>query len=470
VRSPSIWLDVSTILWWRRPPVGIVRVEAECFKVFRSSGANVRFCHLDKSTGSYFEIDSASAATALELAQRPPAPAVRPAPPSAREKIDVVRMIRSAVERAPKPLQPALMAIGRLGKRGLRKVRDGMRNATRRLAELGRRLLRSPPAPPQPVPATAPFGPGDVYVSLGLDWPRKDLSELYRFKQKLDLKILLCCYDLIPVKLPHVCVGEVAPMFGHYFVDVAWCADEILCISRNSQRDLLSFLQEVGAPIPQTTVFRLGSEVPSSTGEISENVAEILKRPFLLFVSTIERRKNHEVLYRAYTRLVDQGRRDLPLLVFVGMRGWGVHDFMEDLRLDLRVQSQIRILDHVTDKELQQLYRSCLFTLYPSTYEGWGLPLAESLACGKFALASNSSSIPEVGESFVEYLDPWDTPAWCARIAHYLDNPAELAAREARIRAEYRRATWQQTGEFVLGQALHLQQPAQERGQRAGTA
>jgi glycosyltransferase involved in cell wall biosynthesis len=165
-------------------------------------------------------------------------------------------------------------------------------------------------------------------------------------------------------------------------------------------------------------------------------------------VSTIERRKNHEVLYRAWVRLREAGITP-PRLVCVGMRGWGVTDLMHDLQLDPRVQGDIILLDHVDDSELAWLYRHCAFTVFPSLYEGWGLPLVESLAWGKFCLASQAASLPEAGGPWAEYLDPWDLPQWVERLGYYMANPDAVAAHETRIRRDFQAPRWADTAAAI---------------------
>jgi glycosyltransferase involved in cell wall biosynthesis len=309
------------------------------------------------------------------------------------------------------------------------------------------------PAEPSGSPPP-PFGAGDVLVSGGLDWDQKDLAYLYQLKLALGLKVILFCYDLIPVLLPHLCVGEVAGIFARYFVDVAWCADEVLCISKSSERDFLSLVRETGAPQPRTSIIRLGANIPTRKGEAK--LEDMVKGRYLLFVSTIERRKNHEVIYRAMAQLAERGRSDLPQIVFVGMVGWGVADFLNDLRIDPRVRGKFIILNHVSDSQLALLYQNAEFTLYPSLYEGWGLPLAESLAAGKFCLASNSSSLPEVAGSLVEYVEPWESRRWADRIEYYLDHPEELRRREKAITEQYVAPRWEEAGRTVFQVAERL--------------
>ena len=392
----SIWLDVTTTLEWGRPVVGIVRVEAETARHFlRSGNPDVRFCRFDKAAGSYFKVAHDEIGTAL-----------------------------TRLEAGGQPVQ------------------------FQHTPELPHILSRV---------AVQPFDAGDVYISLGIDWDQKDMVLLYQLKQQIKLKVLLFCYDIIPILLPQYCVTGVPDKFPKYFADAAWCADKILCISDCSRIDLTNFLKSVGAPIPSLEVIRLGCDIFAERNEQHADVVEAIKRHrFILFVSTIEGRKNHDILYRAYKYLLEKKHSDLPLLVFVGMQGWGVEKLMKDMRSDKRVGPFVRILDHVSDNDLVCLYLNSMFTAYPSLYEGWGLPVAESLAYGKFCLASNAASIPEVGGDLIEYIDPRDEVAWATRLLWYFHHPDSVAAREAEIVRRYRHTSWEQTGKDVMKFAENL--------------
>jgi glycosyltransferase involved in cell wall biosynthesis len=300
---------------------------------------------------------------------------------------------------------------------------------------------------------------------MGLDWDQKDLVYLYEQKRTLGFKVLLFCYDVIPVKFPHLCVGDVAASFARYFANLAWCADEVLCISECSRNDLQALLGTLGTPVPNMSVIKLGCQLPVIAKDvIASDVAVLLGRRFVLFVSTIERRKNHETLYRAYTRLVDEGEANLPLLVFVGMPGWGVNDLMADLRYDSRTKDLIKFLHHVDDADLARLYQHALMTVFPSLYEGWGLPVAESLAASKCCLASGIASIPEVGGDLVEYVDPWDVPIWAERLRWYFNNPSWVADKESLIKANYKPVSWPECAEDVFSHASNpmIAQPTQQ--------
>ncbi len=230
-----------------------------------------------------------------------------------------------------------------------------------------------------------------------------------------------------------------------------------MCISRNTLHDLEGFLFSVNGHRPSLEIITLGENLNVSTGVLSEKVDATCQKSYILYVSTIEVRKNHETLYRAYKELIEAGGRDLPRLVFVGRQGWKVDSLLSDLHMDRAISGLIITLDQVNDSELSYLYRHSLFTVYPSLYEGWGLPVAESLAHGKFCIASSASSLPEVGGDLVEYIDPCDLPAWVERLAYYFDNPEALRDREAKIRSEYRPRTWSETTRKIVDRALRLE-------------
>ena len=196
----------------------------------------------------------------------------------------------------------------------------------------------------------------------------------------------------------------------------------------------------------------------SDDNDVGEDVRFILAHRYLLSVSTIERRKNHETLCRAYARLVDWGVRDLPRLVFVGGIGVGGQALIEEIAADRRISERVVILSDVSDAGLAALYEGCLFTLYPSLYEGWGLPVSESLASGKFCLASNQGALREAGEEFVDYLDPWDVEEWANRILRYLTVPGALEGRELDIRQSFRPPRWRASAEHVVAIASRLAQ------------
>ena len=102
--------------------------------------------------------------------------------------------------------------------------------------------------------------------------------------------------------------------------------------------------------------------------------------------------------------------------------------------------------------ELRALYDGCLFTFVPSWFEGWGLPVSESLALGKPCLASSATAIPEAGGALCRYFDPGDAGAAHREVAALLDDPAALAAWQDQVRREFRMTSWAETAHAVLAE------------------
>lgn len=456
----TTWFDVTTILGWRRPAVGIIRTEAEAAAhalELIAAGESVKFCFYNRATG-YSAVDTAEvAATLKRISGGHAAVPGKVAASSANKSSIEARLKEKAIKvlnRLPSKVSGRIYQFFQLRRVSMVEAVIALRHMRSAIKGFLKPANRTHVFTPSSVKATTaghPFSKGDSYISVGLDWDNKDLPHLYELKKKVGLRVILFCYDVIPVRLPHLCVGDVAARFANYFTDVAWCADKILCISECTRKDLIALLEELGAPVPQTAVVKLGCQLSHElSDDISADVKALLNERFVLFVSTIERRKNHEVLYRAYTRLIDSGVQDLPKLVFVGMSGWGVGDLLADIQLDPRTRDYIRILNNVSDSDLMHLYRHCMMTAFPSLYEGWGLPVAESLAAGKYCLASSAASIPEVGGELLDYLEPWDVSAWVAELQKYAFDPAALAAREEAIKRDYKPVAWKDTARYVF--------------------
>ena len=175
---------------------------------------------------------------------------------------------------------------------------------------------------------------------------------------------------------------------------------------------------------------------------ISTPVAKLLKENYVLYVSTIEIRKNHTYLFRIWKRLIEEMGAKAPRLVFVGRLGWRVQDLRSQLESTNNLQGMIKILHDLSDHELSQLYRSAMFTVFPSFVEGWGLPVGESLIFGRPCVASNTSSVPEVAGDFVDYVDPFNENDGYDKIAKFINDARFREQRATHIKDNFTPRQW----------------------------
>jgi glycosyltransferase involved in cell wall biosynthesis len=298
------------------------------------------------------------------------------------------------------------------------------------------------------------FRPGDWLVSAGLDWEHGIVDEFLRLRGERGVRIASVCHDTIPILFPQYCHRATVRNFPPYFLKLAAASEVMMCVSENTKRDAERVLIEAEAPVPRMEIIRLGDNLPTTTGEVGLEIRELCQRKFMLYVSTLELRKNHRVLYQALRLMCESMPEDsVPLLVFAGKTGWGLTDLMTEIAMEPATRGHIEILHGTSDAELAELYRNAVCVLCPSHYEGWGLPVAEALAHGKVVLASNSSSLPEIGGDLVTYLDPLNPREWAQAMEEQMTNTQARSAREAAVRSSYRPHLWSETARQV---AAHL--------------
>ena len=221
-----------------------------------------------------------------------------------------------------------------------------------------------------------------------------------------------------------VFVHDVIPIFGHQFVSfdayqkfreyLEWIndwADEIYCNSNYSKSDLIRTKLVTKADAAKVILLAHEFCTEKKQDEVAcrqlarEFIREQLKKfqtdDFVICVGTIEARKNQALLVTAWTELAC--KRKMPVLFLIGK----IAHNAEPIRIILdREKPPVAIFENASDAMLAQFYEDCRFTVFPSLFEGWGLPVGESIWFGKPCLASNSSSVPEVGTEHVIYFDP----------------------------------------------------------------
>ncbi|MFN2185417.1 MAG: glycosyltransferase family 4 protein, partial [Anaerolineae bacterium] len=182
-----------------------------------------------------------------------------------------------------------------------------------------------------------------------------------------------------------------------------------------------------------------GSTLPAPLGR-EALAAEGIERPYVLFVGTLEPRKNLRRLLRAYA-LLDEALRTRHQLVIAGGRGWGgvdIHALIREAGLD----GQVVATGYVEDRQLATLYAHACFLAMPSLYEGFGLPLVEAMGFGVPVLTSNVASMPDVAGDAGLLVNPLDERAIAAGLSSLLTDTDHRERLAARAKANAGRFSW----------------------------
>src|SRR5262249_26188797 len=172
---------------------------------------------------------------------------------------------------------------------------------------------------------------------------------------------------------------------------------------------------------------------------------------YVLMVSTIEPRKNHALVLNAWSHMLKTRPPDtMPRLVCVRGSGWMNEPFQPQHHGDRAVGEGIVFMCNVSDQVLKTLYKRCLFTIFPSLYEGWGLPISEALAHGKVPLVSRVSSHPEAGGDLAVYFDLSSEADFQSKLEDLIDNVEVRRSRESKIRAAPSLRSWTDIGSEIL--------------------
>jgi glycosyltransferase involved in cell wall biosynthesis len=218
-------------------------------------------------------------------------------------------------------------------------------------------------------------------------------------------KVIITVHDLAYKKYPEYFTSSVKKWDKHIGQNVL-NADAIIVQSQQTKDDLIELFNVLPDKIktislPVNSIFH-ANPYDCIKSEIRKKYN--LLSPFALFVGTLEPRKNIPNLIKAFERLHKSNISDLNLVI-VGKRGWLYNEIISSIN-NSTVRNKICYLDYTPEKNLAVIYRLATFFIYPSFYEGYGVPVLEAMASGTPVITSNTSSLKEIAEGASILIDP----------------------------------------------------------------
>ena len=243
---------------------------------------------------------------------------------------------------------------------------------------------------------------------------------------------VLTVYDLVHERYPDLFINSEGTTRPKNLA--ANRADHVICISENTRRDLVAFC---GVPKERTSVVYLGVDVEFF--QAAAATKQHHPRPFLLYVGARGGYKNFERFVRAFARSA-RLRQDFDLVCF---GGGPLQQNEQAIIADSRLHPHQVIQLGGGDDILAALYKQAVAFVYPSLYEGFGIPPLEAMSVGCPVICSNSSSLPEVVGEAAETFDPLDETAIQAAMEHVLESPSRRSALIQAGKARYPLFTWE---------------------------
>lgn len=305
-----------------------------------------------------------------------------------------------------------------------------------------------------------------VVESAGVYSARELFALSYRlFRLKLDLyhathyvlpvvvpsRVVVTIHDIIHLLYPEFLPSGLAFLYAQRMIHRSLGrGDRIIAVSQNTKADLMEYFDVDGKKIQVVyngVEERFRERLPED--EVDRRLAALgIARPYLLFVGNPKPHKNLDNVVQAYARARRLSPFDAPL-VCVGAKS-GADAKIRQRAEYLGVADRVLLLGHVADEVLPAVYQGATLFLYPTLYEGFGLPVVEAMASGVAVVTSSTSALKEIAEGYARLVDPLDVPAMAEAIAELMaddDRRAALAKLGARRAEDFR---WEETARKTL--------------------
>jgi glycosyltransferase involved in cell wall biosynthesis len=243
-------------------------------------------------------------------------------------------------------------------------------------------------------------------------------------------RVVVTIHDIIHLLYPEFLPNALAFLYAQRMIRRSLNrGDRILAVSQNTKADLMEFFEVDGKKI-QVIYNGVEDEFRGrlAADDLDRKLREAgVPRPYLLFVGNPKPHKNLDNVVQAYAKARKSAGFDAPL-VCVGTQAGGAEAKVRQRAEYLGIADKVILLGRVAQEVLPAIYQGATLFLYPTLYEGFGLPVIEAMASGVAVITSNTSALKEVAEGYAHLVDPLDVAGMADAIAHCMSDPEHRAA------------------------------------------
>jgi glycosyltransferase involved in cell wall biosynthesis len=270
------------------------------------------------------------------------------------------------------------------------------------------------------------FAPSFLEVNFGLKIPQ-----------------VMVIHDLTTFIYPEHRGKEVSERLSLRVQEAAKKAQKIIAVSQTTASDSVKYLKITKNKIK--VIYPGLAAMPKPAKNLP---GRLRTKQYLLFVGTVEPRKNLIGLFKAYALLPMVLQEKYPLVI-VGAQGWNNGETYDVLKA-LKLEDKVKFLGFVADPVLAKLYKEAAVFVYPSLYEGFGLPVLEALSYGTPVVTSNVSSLPEVAGRAALLIDPQDPKSIASGLQRLLEGKAEVELLQNEAQKQVQKFAWEKCARQTL--------------------
>ena len=290
---------------------------------------------------------------------------------------------------------------------------------------------------------------GTVFFDLDAAWmSRVKRSYLLPILKRQGARIVVHIYDIISVTHPQYCLQRGVYNFMDFLGAHLQYAERIVVNAAATLSELEKLAEELGVLLPPCQVIPLGADfgrlaevAPAQAGEELRSIAE--GRPYILMVGTIEPRKNHKLLLKAY----EAGLKEMGYnIVMAGYMGWNMEEFEAQLKAHPDYGKRLFHFDGLKDAGITYLYQNARFLAFCSYVEGFGLPLIEAIVRGVPVIAADIPVSREVAGDYCVWFEQDNAGMLCDRVREYTEDREAYERWKERL-SSYQGAGWEEVCE-----------------------
>ena len=255
--------------------------------------------------------------------------------------------------------------------------------------------------------------------------------------QRQRVRPIFMVHDLIPITHPHFCRSGEQEKHLARLRNAIHVASGIVCNSQATKDALNEHCAEQGWVAPPFVVALLAPDLP-----VASHSARPIEKPYFVFVSTIEPRKNHMMILRIWQKLVIQMGDAVPRLIIIGQLGWGYGEVTDLLANSSLLKDAVTQISVCTDAQMVNYFQHAQALLFPTFAEGYGMPVVEALAHNLPVIASDLPVFREFAGNIPQYVNVEDEAAWEELIRDYSIAASPLKLAQTARLAGFSSPTW----------------------------